>query len=305
MQRRNPAERIYINRNLPVARAGAVTGDYGYLELREPANGAEVRDLAGSRLVLDRRLIAVHNSQAQIDIGDLGVHRSEENSVPTPDHCLVILKGVPREGNSRSKILGVRRQRKKLRVQFIAQTIVEGELGGHFPRVLRVKRRERPGVIRVCRISETLLGNLRQTKRRRLQGVDGGSGKLWTDQKAGKRPEHKAAREKSVRFGVIAAEYLVAAELKGVTAADDREIVRKFVTAQDGKVGYENIRSQVVDEAWNLQPHFSRLIRNYVKAFVIPLHTGFVLCDCTELAVPGGLQIAIVGVGRTPGRESG
>jgi hypothetical protein len=77
-------------------------------------------------------------------------------------------------------------------------------------------------------------------------------------------------------------------------AADHGEIVREFVAAQDGDVGQENVRSQVIDKTWNLESHLRRLVRNHVEAVVIPLHAGLVLGGCTELVIPGKLQIAIV-----------
>ena len=72
---------------------------------------------------------------------------------------------------------------------------------------------------------------------------------------AWKRSEHKAAGEKGVRLGVIAAEQFGSAELDRVAAADQGEIVREFVAAQDGDVRDENVRSQVIDETRYLDPH--------------------------------------------------
>ena len=63
---------------------------------------------------------------------------------------------------------------------------------------------------------------------------------------AGERPEDKTAGEKGVRFGVIAAEQLVSAELKSVIAADLGEVVGEFVAPQDGEVGQENIGSKLL-----------------------------------------------------------
>lgn len=54
-------------------------------------------------------------------------------------------------------------------------------------------------------------------------------------------------------FGVIAAKQLRTAELNGVPAMDNGEVVREFITAQDRDAGKENVGSQVVDETGNLQ----------------------------------------------------
>src|SRR5208282_1233990 len=90
-----------------------------------------------------------------------------------------------------------------------------------------------------------------------IRARGGGGSQARADQKAGERPEDKAAGEKSVRFGVIAAEHFVDAELKGVVAADHGEIVGEFIAAQDADVGDKNVRSQVIDKTGNLEPHLS------------------------------------------------
>src|ERR1700683_2950087 len=82
-------------------------------------------------------------------------------------------------------------------------------------------------------------------------------------------------------------------------ATDHGEIVSKLGAAQNGDVGYENARSQIVDKTGNLESHLSRHIRNHVKAVVIPLHPGLVLPCWTELAEPGGLQSIVISVDRT------
>src|SRR5579863_3706309 len=87
-------------------------------------------------------------------------------------------------------------------------------------------------------------------------------------------------------------------------AANHGEIVRELVAAQNADVGYENARSQVVDKTGNLESDLSRLIRNHVKAVIIPLHAGLVLRGRTELAEPGGLQGIVIGVDRTSRRKS-
>ena len=99
-----------------------------------------------------------------------------------------------------------------------------------------------------------------------------------------------------MRFGVIATENFVGTEFEIVAAADDGQIVREFVAAENGEVGQENVRSQVIDEAWNLESHLGRGVRDHVEMLVIPLRTSLVLGCCTELAIPGDLEIVIVSV---------
>src|SRR5207244_12069316 len=86
-------------------------------------------------------------------------------------------------------------------------------------------------------------------------------------------------------------------------AADQGEIVGEFVPAQDGDAGQENVRSQIIDETGNLKPHLSRLVRDHVKAVVLPLYAGLVLGGRIDLAVPGGSQTIIVGGDGTSGRK--
>jgi len=63
--------------------------------------------------------------------------------------------------------------------QVVAETVIKSEVWRDLPGILPIERGQRPAVIRVCGISETLLVNLRQAKRCRLQRVDGGGSKLW------------------------------------------------------------------------------------------------------------------------------
>src|SRR6202007_726231 len=107
---------------------------------------------------------------------------------------------------------------------------------------------------------------------------DRGTGKLWTYQKSGQRPEHEASGEEGVRFRVIAAEQLVSPELKSVIAMDLGEIVGEFVTPQDCKVGQENVRSNIVDKGWNLQSYLRRHVGDHVEVVVVPLCPSLVLC---------------------------
>ncbi len=159
---RNPTDRVCINRNFPVARASAGTREDRSPELRESADRDQVGDLAPCRAaVLNRRLILVHHPQTQVDVGDLGVHGSVKDSVPSPDYRFVIVGGIPGEGNPGAKIFLIRGQRGELRVQVIAQAVVQSEVWRYLPGVLPVERGQRPGVIRVGRISEALLVNLR------------------------------------------------------------------------------------------------------------------------------------------------
>ena len=108
-----------------------------------------------------------------------------------------------------------------------------------------------------------------------------------------------------MRFSVIATQQFRGAKLKGVVAADQGEVVGELVAAQDGDVGYEDIRPQIIDEAGNLKSHLSGHVRNHIEAVVIPLYPRLVLHRRCELAViSGGLQIIVIGMDRTSRRKS-
>ena len=94
-----------------------------------------------------------------------------------------------------------------------------------------------------------------------------------------------------MRFGVVAAQYLVTAKLKGVMAVDDAEIVGELVAAQDRFVGKKNVGSKIVNETRDLQSHLAGLVRNHVKAVVIPLHASFVRDGRSELVIPGAWRV--------------
>src|SRR5260370_29059088 len=120
---------------------------------------------------------------------------------------LVIFERVPGKGHPGAKSLFVGAQRSVLRVQFVAKTVVQREIGPDLPRILPVCRGPRPRVIRVDRIAETLLENLGKAKGGRLQGIDAGASELRANQKSRQRTKNKPAGEKSMRFRMVAAKY--------------------------------------------------------------------------------------------------
>ena len=72
---------------------------------------------------------------------------------------------------------------------------------------------------------------------------------------AGERPEDEAAGNERVGFGVIAAENLLASEFDGVVAADQGDVVRELVAAENREIGKEYIGAQIIREAGDLQSH--------------------------------------------------
>ena len=106
-----------------------------------------------------------------------------------------------------------------------------------------------------------------------------------------------------MRFGVIAAKQRRSPEHKSVPAMDDREVVREFITAQDGDAGKENTGSQIIDEPGNLQSDLAGFVGDDIKAVVIPLHSKFILSVWIELVIPRSLQRTVIRMSRTARRE--
>ncbi len=248
--------------------------------------------MAGLRRVTHRAVVRVANSEGVINSRNLVVDCRVKDPVAAAKHGLVIFERVPGEGHPGAKILLVGGQRSVLRVQFVAKTIVELEIGLDGPGILPVNRCPRSCVIGVDGIAETLLENLWESKRGRLQGAQ--AGKLGRQQNSGERAEHKPAREKSMRFRMIAAKQLVAPELHGVMAADEREVVRYFVSPGNREAGHKDVRSQVIRKTRNLKSDFPGFVGNDVQGGVIKLQAGFVLSRGTELMVPSGQNIVVI-----------
>src|SRR5205085_11824816 len=97
---------------------------------------------------------------------------------------------------------------------------------------------------------------------------------------------------------------LGAAESQGVQAAGQGKVVGSLGAPCDGEVRQEDVGSQIVDESEDLQPYFSRLIGDDVKAVVIPLQPELVLGLRTERVVPAELNVVVIIMSRAACRKA-
>ena len=88
-------------------------------------------------LIFYGAFILVQHPKAQIHLGDLGVNGSVENPESAADHGLVILEGIPGERETGGDIAIESVQWEILRVDFVAEPVVQGEIGGDLPGVLQ------------------------------------------------------------------------------------------------------------------------------------------------------------------------
>src|SRR5580658_3616694 len=167
-ERKNTETGIYINGNKPVARAAAIPRKpegYGRIGDPDAASGDDVVDLVGNLrsivLILDGAAILIQDSQAQIHLGNLGVNGPVEDPVPAADYGFVILEGIPCEGDAWGDVAIVSVEREILRINFITEAVVQGEIGSNLPGVLQIESRKWPGVGGVVRVAEALLIYLR------------------------------------------------------------------------------------------------------------------------------------------------
>ena len=112
-------------------------------------------------LILDSAAIVVEDAEAQVHAGNLRIYGSVENTVAAANYGLVILEWIPGERDTGCEVLIVGIQRKIFLVDFVADPVVQSEIGGYLPRVLQVESGQRSGVGRVICVAEALLVDLR------------------------------------------------------------------------------------------------------------------------------------------------
>ena len=190
---------------------------------------------------------SIHVAERLYDIRNLRIHGRIENPITAADHGLLIIRGIPGKRNPGRKVLLVCIERAILRIQFVAQAVVQGEIGPDSPRVLPVSRRERP-VLSVVGIAKALLIEGRQANSPRLQRADGSrSGgreiacdrlfQTGAEQIPRQIQELETSREECVGGGVISANQLVEAHPHGMVAANEAEVVGQLVATCGGVAG--------------------------------------------------------------------
>src|SRR5205814_6629486 len=85
---------------------------------------------------------AVLDAERAHDVWDVVIDRRVENPVAAAHHRLVVSGRVPGEGDARGEVVLVGVEVSVLRVQLVAQRVVDGEVRSRGPGVLPVKGRE-------------------------------------------------------------------------------------------------------------------------------------------------------------------
>ena len=65
-----------------------------------------------------------------------------------------------------------------------------------------------------------------------------------------------------MRFRMVATKQLGTSEFQGVVPADQREVVRNFISARNAEFGQKDARSQIIHNTGDLQSGFPRFVRN-------------------------------------------
>ena len=122
------------------------------------------------------------------DARNLRIDLRVENSVTSAHHRLVVVEGIPRQRNTRAKILLRRMQRSVLRIEFVAQAVVQRQVRPDLPGILRVERGE-GSRLRVLGIAKSLFVESGRAQAEGLQRSDGGGRRNGTDAVCPERPQ--------------------------------------------------------------------------------------------------------------------
>src|SRR5580704_7454820 len=107
-----------------------------------------------------------------------------------------------------------------------------------------------------------------------------------------------------MRFGMIAAKQLGTSEFESMVPANQREVVREFVSARNTGFGQEDVRSQIIHKAGDLQSGFPGFVRYDPGVVVVKLQPKFILSGGAELMVIGGQNVIVIGANRTARRKA-
>src|ERR1700675_2396546 len=293
-----------VNGDFSIAGTASVTRENGAGKSGKSANGVQVVHLPRIRRVSHRAVVRVPNSEGVIHRRNLVVDRCVKDPVATTNDRLVVAEWIPRGRDSRAKIFFVCVQRSVLRVKLIAKAEIQGQIGPDLPRVLKVARRERPCVIRVNWIAKALLENDRDAKRSRLQRSYTGTRQLRANRTSRQRTKHETPREERVRFRMVAAKQLGTSEFESMVPANQREVVRDFISARNAGFGQKDVRSQIIHKAWDLESGFPRFVRNYASVIEVKLQPEFVLSGGAELMIKSGQNVVVIGAYRAARRKA-
>src|SRR5438270_11476111 len=95
---------------------------------------------------------------------------------------------------------------------------------------------------------------------------------------------------------MIAAKKFFASPFHGVVAADEREVVRDFITAGHGEIRNEDAGVKNIDETWNLQTYLSRRVGDDVEGGGVKLKAQLILRGRSEHVILSSNYVVVVGV---------
>src|SRR3989440_12973739 len=124
-------------------------------------------------------------------ISNLAIDLGIEDSEPAANYSLAILEGIPGKRHARGKVIFVAVQGTILRIQFVAETVVQRKVVGNLPGVLPVQRGERPWVV-IVGIAKALLIELWHAEGSGLNRVDRGRIHTGSKSAVGRRNQTRA-----------------------------------------------------------------------------------------------------------------
>ena len=91
---------------------------------------------------------------------------------------------------------------------------------------------------------------------------------------------------------MVAAKQLGTSEFESMVPANQREVVRDFISARNAGFRQKDVRSQVIHKAGDLQSGFPRFVGNYAGVIEVKLQPEFVLSGGAELMIKAAKMLS-------------
>src|SRR5580692_1071110 len=103
---------------------------------------------------------------------------------------------------------------------------------------------------------------------------------------------------------MVAAKQLGTPEFESMVPANQRKVVRDFISARNAGFGQKDVGSQIIHKAGDLESGFPRFVWNDPGVVVVKLQPEFVLRRGAELMIKSGQNVVVIGANRTAGRKA-